>query len=74
MKIYSQINDHLPFKVTGYEKSYHATGFYPEIPEEIENMEKIDFEPSNDGYDEEYYFAVIVNSKEIVDTQMLQPY
>ena len=56
LKIYSQINDHLPYKETDNE------GFYPSIPEEIEKMDKIDLDfPSDDVLDEEHYFAVIVN-------------
>ena len=68
LKIYSQINDHLPYKETDNE------GFYPLIPEEIEKMKKIDLDfPSDDVLDEEHYFAVIVNSEGIVHTQMLHP-
>ena len=67
LKIYSQINDHLPYK------EFDNEGFYPSIPEEIEKMDKIDLDFPSDVLDEEHYFAVIVNSEGIVHTQMLHP-
>ena len=71
MKLYSQINNCLPFKVTGMSSSYKEDGYYPDIPEEIQKMNKIDFEPLND---EEYYFVVIVDKEDgIVDDLLIQP-
>lgn len=68
LKIYSQINDYLPYK------EFDNEGYYPSIPEEIEKMKKIDLDfPSDDVLDDEHYFAVIVNSEGIVHTQMLHP-
>ena len=64
MKIFSQINNHLPFVITGHTSSYKDKGYYPTIPKEIleiPNINKIE-EIIKNNFDG-YYFAFVVDSK-----------
>jgi len=70
LKLYSQINNCLPFKVTGMSSSYKEDGYYPKVSDEIQKMDNIDFKPVNG---EEYYFCVTVDKNGVNDTLLVQP-
>lgn len=68
-KAYSQLEGTLPFVVTGHTCSYKETGYYPKIPEDILKMDKIELGLSE--YTDDHYFMVMLDSKQIIQTQMI---
>lgn len=64
LKIYSQINDRLPFVVTGHNSAYKEQGHYPKISEELKNMDAINlpFEMNS----EYYYFMILVDTEKML--------
>ncbi len=69
MKMYSQLHECLPFKVTGYNSAYKEEGYYPEVPENIKNMPKIEkIEKIKNNEDDNFVYFVFVidrNGKEV---------
>jgi hypothetical protein len=57
LKIYSQINECLPFEVTGWTTGYKEEGYYPEVPEEIKALPEINLDKleKDDMFD---YFVI----------------
>lgn len=66
MKMYSQLHECLPFSVTGYNSAYKEEGYYPEVPENIKNMPKIEKIKNNEDDNFVYFvFAIDRNGKEV---------
>uniref|UniRef100_A0A6C0E1E2 Uncharacterized protein n=1 Tax=viral metagenome TaxID=1070528 RepID=A0A6C0E1E2_9ZZZZ len=71
-KLFSQIHDCMPFKVTGYNSSYKEEGFYPKISEDIKLMSEIDI--GTDIYGDGIYFlCVLDNEGNEIFTKLLSP-
>ena len=70
LKIYSQVNDRLPFVVTGHTSSYKEKGHYPEVNEVIKNMPIVDLPYKLN--DENYYFMVLINTENILKVLPLE--
>ena len=74
-KMFSQIYNCLPFEVTGYDCSYRDEGFYPEITDEIKNMDEIEIiekikEENISGDNVYFVFAIDKDGNELF-TEML---
>lgn len=65
-KIYSQINDRLPFVVTGHNSAYKEQGHYPEVSEEIKNMPTVELPYEVITYSDNYYYMVMIDTEDIV--------
>lgn len=78
LKIFSQIHDCMPFKVTGYNSAYKELGHYPDIPDDIKNLPKIIdkklIKKISKCEDDGYYFLFVADSEgnEIM-THLLNP-
>ncbi len=58
--MYSQINDCLPFEVTGWTTGYKEDGYYPEVPEDIKSIPNINLDKLQ--YDEMFdYFVIAID-------------
>jgi hypothetical protein len=78
LKIFSQIHDCLPFKVTGYNCAYKEKGYYPDVPNNIKNLPNIINKKLiikiSELEDNGYYFIFIVDSDgDEIMTQLLNP-
>ena len=47
---------------------YNEEGYYPNVPEEIENFEHINYKLPNDDYD---LFTVIINKNQNIQNSLL---
>lgn len=87
LKIYSLANGSLPFETNGYTESYKRTGYYPDIPDHIKDIE-IDEDIVEELTGGDYIYSLIVQhnpaavsevtaaampTAEIVDMQMIWP-
>ena len=77
LKIFSQIHNCMPFRVTGINIAYKEEGEYPDIPNEIKDMANVlnqkelkSIENDIDGY---YFFFVIDSDGNEVSTNLLIP-
>ena len=77
LKIFSQIHDSMPFKVTGVNCAYKEEGHYPDVPKEIKETPNVlnekELEDIEDNYDGLYFFFVINSDGEEVSTNLLIP-
>jgi hypothetical protein len=71
LKAFSQVNDCLPFHVTGYTSSYKEKGYYPDVPDNIKSLPDIDFP---DDFEDCYLFGVIFDDYGLViEKEMIHP-
>ena len=77
LKTFTQIHDCMPFVVSGWTPSYVEEGEYPEVTEEIENMEDVlpleivnEIEENDEG---NYFIIFIDNNGDELSTQLLRP-
>ena len=77
LKIFSQIHDFLPFKVTGQNCAYKEEGYYPDVPNHIKNLPNIidkKLIKKISECEDEYYFIFIVDSDgDEIMTHLLNP-
>jgi len=73
-KVFLDLNEVLPFVRTGFDDDGKENGYYPnDIPDEIENLPNLDKLNLNIDIDDEIYFCLIVDSKDIVYNLMYYP-
>lgn len=66
-KVFLDLNEVLPFTRTGFDDDGKEDGYYSnDIPDEIENLPKLDKLGLNIDIDNDVYFCLIVDPKNIV--------
>jgi hypothetical protein len=78
LKIFSQIHDFLPFKVTEYNCAYKETGYYPDVSDDIKKLPNIInkklIKKISECEDDGYYFLFIIDSDgDEIMTHLLNP-
>jgi hypothetical protein len=78
LKIFSQIHDCMPFKVSGYNSAYKEEGCYPDVSNDIFNMHDIIdkdlIKKISECEDDGYYFLFVVDCDgDEIRTNLLNP-
>ncbi len=76
LKIFSQIHNCMPFKVTDHNSAGKEEGEYPDISEKIKNLPNIAediVEKIKEDFQGYYFFCVIDNEGTDIFTELLQP-
>jgi len=68
-KAFSQFHGSLPFVVTGHTGGYKETGYYPDVPQDIKDMDTIELNIPE--YTDNIYFLVLMDKDKIISTMSL---
>ena len=68
-KAFSQFHGFLPYVVTGHTSAYKEMGYYPDIPQYIEDMDTIELNIPE--YTDNIYFLVLMDKSKIIFTLSL---
>ena len=77
LKMFSQIHDCIPFKVTGHNCAYKEEGHYPNIPAEIKKMTdgltEQELEDINNNYEDRFFVFTIDSDGTNISADLLVP-
>ena len=68
-KAFSQFHESLPFVVTGYNSAFKEDGYYPDVPQDIKDMDTIEL--NIPAYTDNIYFLVLIDKDKVISTLSL---